>query len=97
MWSYRLKELLEISNLAKIVAPGGEVKTVSIGSRVVFLDLETGEEKTIRIGSYLSFTKDETVSYCAPLARIMLGARKGDVSEGTIGGKKRKLKIVSVD
>ena len=97
MWSWRLKELVDIIRLAKMVEPGKSTETVAIGSHVTFLDLETNEEKIIRIGSYFTFSKNETVSYCAPLARIMLGAKEGDICEGLISGKKKKLEIVSVD
>lgn len=97
MWCVRLKELLEISGQAKVVQAGGtRVSTVSIGCRVTFRNLCTDEEQTIRIGSYLSFSENGTVSYDAPLARIMMGANEGDVCEGMIGGTKRELEIIRV-
>jgi transcription elongation GreA/GreB family factor len=63
---------------------------------VTIADLDSGEEKTLMIGSYMTFDKDGTVSYNAPLARILLGGETGEVRRGEIAGELRKFEIVEV-
>lgn len=96
MWSSRLRELVAIKNRARIVSEIPVPRKVSIGSRVTILDQETDEEKVLRIGSYMSFQKN-TVSYAAPLARILLGSSTGEVRSGRIAGRVRQFEILAVD
>ncbi|MBW2217966.1 MAG: GreA/GreB family elongation factor [Deltaproteobacteria bacterium] len=97
MWSKRLKELLDIYNHSQIYKSSGFAERVGIGREVTLADLDTGEEKTIKIGSYMSFNGNGTVSYNAPLARILLGAEPGEVRKGEIAGRLKKFEIVEIN
>lgn len=96
MWSKNLKELVEIYNNSQIFKPSGTAERVGIGCQVTIADLDTGEEKTITIGSYLTFNGNSTVSYNAPLARILLCARPGEVRKGEIAGRLRTFEIIKI-
>jgi transcription elongation GreA/GreB family factor len=98
MWSKRLSELQEIRSCAVAVEPTNNCERVAIGSRVTFEDTATGNRRTIRIGSYMSFSNaPDTISYTAPLARIFLGAAKGQEVSGVINGRMREFFIVSIN
>jgi transcription elongation GreA/GreB family factor len=60
-------------------------------------DCDTGEEKKILIGSYINFNTNEKVSYHAPLARIILGAKVGDCRQGMIVDRKRRFEILEIN
>jgi transcription elongation GreA/GreB family factor len=96
MWSKRLKELVDIYNHSQIFKPSRAAERVAIGRNVTIADLDSGEEKTIKIGSYMSFNGNGTISYNAPLARILLGAEPGEVRKGEIAGRKKKFEIVEI-
>jgi transcription elongation GreA/GreB family factor len=96
MWSKNLKELVDIYNNSQIFEPSGNTERVAIGCLVTFADIFTGEEKTLKIGSYLTFNGNGTVSYNAPLARILLCARTGDICKGVIAGKLREFEIIDI-
>lgn len=97
MFSGRLSELTDIRNKAKIVSSVLLNNTVTIGKIVVMRDENTGEIETYKIGSYMIFKMlHGYMSYSAPLAKIIIGAKTGDTREGEIGGKKRILKIITI-
>jgi transcription elongation GreA/GreB family factor len=98
MWSRRLSELQEIYSSAVPVEPTMNCERATIGSRVTFEDTDTGNRRTIRIGSYMSFSNSpDTISYTAPLGRILLGAARGQELSGVINGRMREYIVVSVD
>jgi transcription elongation GreA/GreB family factor len=96
MWSQRLRELLEIYENAQIFNPSVTSETVAIGRSVTVFDYDTEEEKTFNVGSYMCFNGNDTISYNAPLAKILLGASVGDVRKGKIAGKKKELEIIDI-
>jgi transcription elongation GreA/GreB family factor len=96
MWSKRLNELMEIKSMAVVFAPEGKSERVGIGRKVLMADCDTGEEKTILIGSYINFNSNGKVSYHAPLARIILGAKVGDCRQGMVVDKKRTFEILEI-
>jgi transcription elongation GreA/GreB family factor len=97
MWSQLLRELIKINNNAAIINASGSTDRVDIGSCVTICDVSTGEEKTLRIGSYRVFENHGTVSYNAPIGRMLLGAEEGDVVIGEIAGQEKKFEILSID
>ncbi len=97
MWEEQLRSLKEIRDRAEIVSPDPRGLTAEVGKTVVFQDIHSGERKRYKIGSFmvLSGAKD-TVSYNAPLGRLLRGACAGEVREGEISGKFRAFRIISV-
>ncbi len=96
MWSKRLSELRAIRNMARVVHPESEPERVALGRLVSVLDEDTDEITTYRIGSYMTFDGNRTISYSAPLARLLIGAEKGDVRSGIVSGKKRSFLVVDI-
>ena len=96
MWSQRLIELIEINTNAEIFEPSGPDDRVTIGCQVTVYDVAADDEKTIKIGSYMTFNGSETVSYAAPLAKLLLGAAVGEVKKGQIGGRTKEFEILDI-
>ena len=96
MLSKRLREMVEIRNNAKVVAPDRQARRVGIGRVVTFLNLDTEEERTIRIGSFMVLSSNRSVSYQAPLARLLMGACEGELREGRIGGSWRCFEVQNI-
>ena len=95
MWSSRLKELIKVKNYARVVTPGTLPTRVALGSSVAFVDLDSGEEKVFSIGSYMTFDQD-SVSYAAPLGKILVGAVPGEERSGLIAGKRRRFEVLEI-
>ena len=95
MLARRLRELLAARRRATIVEPG-DMGRVRIGSRVRCEDVETGEERTVTIGSYMVFRNGDSISYRAPLARLLLGAEEGEDRTGTIQGRHRTFTVLEI-
>ena len=95
MWSRRLRELIQVRNAARVVAPGLSAERVALGSRVKVVDLDSEEEKTFTIGSYMTF-EEGAVSYAAPLGRMLIGALPGDERSSMIAGRRRRFEVVEV-
>jgi len=96
MWSKRLNELLHINNNATIYKPDSKLNKVCIGSVVTLYDEVTEEIKTIQIGSYMTFNNGKSISYNAPLSKILLGAFEGDVRKGKIGDRFRSYEVLEI-
>jgi transcription elongation GreA/GreB family factor len=95
MWTRRYRELIRVRELALMVEPGGDPKVVRMGRHVRFEDLDTERVQEVLIGSYLVFTKDR-ISCTSPLARILIGAREGELREGVLAGRKVTLEVLAV-
>lgn len=54
---------------------------VAIGSRVKYLDLESGIIRTIRIGGYYTNGHKDMASYAAPIGQALMGADRDEVVE----------------
>ncbi|KKT75043.1 MAG: Transcription elongation factor GreA [Microgenomates group bacterium GW2011_GWA2_44_7] len=97
MWSERIRELIRIRNQARIIEPQKH-NTVSIGQIVTMEDERTGEMRIIKIGSYMTFVKeDNAVSYIAPLSRMLIGGKAGEIKEAVIAGKKKSFRIIKIE
>ncbi|MEK7588912.1 MAG: GreA/GreB family elongation factor [Patescibacteria group bacterium] len=97
MWSNKLREMIRIRNNSRIITLDKNIYRVSIGRNVRIKDLSTEEEKILKIGSYIVFTGENTISYNSPLARLLIGAKIGDLREGTLGGKSHEFEILSIE
>lgn len=96
MWSNKLRELIRVRNSARVVTPNPTSDKVSIGKKVTIIDESSGQTKTLRVGSFMVFSKDDTISYNAPLARLLMGAKIGERVEGIVGDKVRSVLVVDV-
>jgi transcription elongation GreA/GreB family factor len=99
MWSTRLRELIRIRNQARVLLELQKSDMVSIGHTVTVEDEHTTETRTMKIGSYMVFTEEgeKVVSYNAPLARMLIGGRVGDIKENIIAGKKKRFRILKIE
>lgn len=97
MLSARLREMTQISNLARVVSPEPRGERVGLGRTVTVEDLDTGERKRFKVGSYIVFSGHGTLSYRAPLVRLLIGAGEGDVRTGAVGGQRRRLQVVEIE
>ncbi|MEW6408341.1 MAG: GreA/GreB family elongation factor, partial [Patescibacteria group bacterium] len=98
MLSVRIRDLISIKNQACIVEPQKN-DVASLGSIITVRNETDGATRRIKIGSYMVFTKHngEVVSHDAPLAKIFIGGRVGDVREGEISNKKQIFKIIKIE
>lgn len=109
LWSTRLRKLVGIRNNAQIITSPPSANEVAIGSIVAIKDMETGLTDTFQIGSFWILDNEndsnggenigsgpDKISYSAPLAQMILGAKVGETKEGEIVGRKKRLAIVKI-
>lgn len=98
MWSSRLRELIRIRNQARVAEPK-KGDQVSFGLTVTIQDVDTDEIQTLKIGSFMVFAKQEekAISYNAPLARMLLSGKVGEIREAVIANKKRGFLILKIE
>lgn len=94
MWSQKLREFERLKNHIQIVQPSDSL-VVSIGKRVKIQNYESREVQTWTIGSYLTFDEDH-MSYAAPLAKLIIGAKAGEMRTGNIAGLVQTFLILEV-
>lgn len=95
MHSIRLKEYKRMREAALVVVPK-QTGHVEIGT-LVTIEEEDGTTLSFRVGSYRVFCDPNAVSYKSPLAKIVLGARIGDIRTGQIHGKTKKLVVLNLE
>ena len=95
-----LKELIDIKRYGKVVQtfpPEEGVKTVSMGTTVIARNLTDDKEITLTIRSYWVANNDnDRVAYNAPLSKVLIGARVGEIREGLIDGVKKKYEVLEI-
>jgi transcription elongation GreA/GreB family factor len=96
MLSQYLENLVKILNEAEIIT-GVTGEQIGVGSRVTVEDTETGQILNYLIGSYMCLKQlNGHISYVSQIAKILLGAKVGDIRSGsTIAGEKT-YRIISV-
>lgn len=99
MWSGRIRGLIHIRNQARVILEPQKGDTVSIGRTVTVEDENTGKTRIMKIGSYMVLTEKEgeVISYNAPLARMLVGGRVGDIKESVIAGKQKRFRILKIE
>lgn len=100
MWSNRLRELVALRATAELVIPAPSGNEVLIGRIVTIEDESTKDISTFQIGSYMILKRRsgrEVISYAAPVAAILIGAKAGDVRKGLIGGVTMTFRIIKVE
>jgi transcription elongation GreA/GreB family factor len=93
--SIRLSSLVEIRQSAEIIRPPENNDKVRVGHRVRILDMVSDEIICFTVGSYLVFS-DDHVSYNSPLAKLLLGAKVGEIKSGRVGNRDRELLILEI-
>lgn len=96
--SQRLEEFVEMKNAAQIVERRA-MGEVDIGSQVTIRDTETGEQSMFVIGSYqvLDREHENEISYAAPVAKPLMGARVGEEREVAIGDRAAVYRVVGIE
>lgn len=94
MWSQKLREFQRLKNHIQIVRPSSSL-AVSIGKNVRIKNCDREEEEIFIIGSFLTFD-DNHISYAAPLAKLLIGAKAGEMRTGNIGGSVQTFLILDV-
>ena len=97
----RLALLNERIVTARVVEPGvGPVRSVRFGVTVTFQHLVgrvAGRSFTFTIvGVDEANVKDGRIAFTSPIARALIGKRKGGVAEVALGNEQLRLKVVSV-
>jgi transcription elongation GreA/GreB family factor len=94
----RLDDLRLLLSSATIVEPDDDKTVVNIGRTVTIWDDTNGYEDTFQIGGYMVMGKrDDVISYTAPIAQIIMGAKVGDVVSGPVNGSNRTIRVDSID
>jgi transcription elongation GreA/GreB family factor len=88
MLSLRFRDLSRIKEQATIVSVTADSTTVRIGKRIRVRETTSDTQIKIKIGSFRTFSDDEeTVSYSSPVAKIIIGAKIGEIRHGTVDKK----------
>lgn len=95
MWSKRLRELISVKNNARVITVEEKPGRVTLGCRVNVLDMEADTEKEFQIGSYITF-QNNAISYAAPVARMLIGARPGDIRRARIANREKEFEILNI-
>lgn len=97
----RLALLNERIHSARLVEPAGDARMVRFGTRITFAH-QAGRLK----GRTFTFTitgvdeanvKEGTIAFTSPLARALMGKRRGQVAELMLGTEQQRLKITAID
>ena len=95
MYSRRLAEFQRIRNQVRVISPPANADMVKAGCWVRTINLGSGAEKIIKVGSYI-VARDCEISYVSPLARLLTGAKIGEVREGLIGNGNVEYKVLDI-
>lgn len=97
MWSVRIRELLAIKKNSCVVDINKlSTDVVGVGNTVTIEDEETGQTDTFQIRGYMVTLSDNAISYNAPLAQLIVGAKVGEKRTGIIGSNNRTFKIIEI-
>ena len=99
MHGRQLEKLVEVMSRAEILPrPESVSEEVSIGSAVRVEAEDSGETLLYRIGSYAVALNDVgVISYDSPIARLLLGARVGEVRAGLVGSGMRSFRVLGLE
>ncbi len=94
----RIQELEEIVSLAEVIDPSTlSGDTVKFGAHITLVDEETDKEATYQIvGVHEADLKRQLLSVSSPLAKALIGKRKGDTISVPAPGGDRSYEILNV-
>jgi transcription elongation GreA/GreB family factor len=84
MLSQRFRELIKIKENSVVVTVTADNTHVAIGKKVTLKNLRDNSTQEIVIGSYMVLSESTSISYLSPLAQVILGAKKGEIVNGTV-------------
>jgi transcription elongation factor GreA len=88
---------IELSKAALLETPTLPEDTVCPGTEVGYREVATGVERTmVLLGPWDAGTRDNVVSYRAPLAAGMLGLHTGDRAQIQLPGGKVEIEVLSI-
>lgn len=105
MWTRHLADLIRLRDQAQLVQKPTSTQRVEIGSTVTVMDLDELTTLTYQIGSFQNFRpassrpqhEQMVVSYPAPLAKMLLGAKVDDRRTAIIAGKPKSLRVLRIE
>lgn len=94
----KIYELENILKTAKIIkSKSSKSNKISIGSQVEIMNLEDKKKlKLIIVGFGESDPVKGKISTESPIGKALLGRKKGEIIEVTVGNRKTKYKIISI-
>lgn len=94
----KIYELENILKTAKIIkSKSSKSDKISIGSQVEIMNLEDKKKlKLIIVGFGESDPVKGKISTESPIGKALLGRKKGEIIEVTVGNRKTKYKIISI-
>ncbi|MGI4975791.1 MAG: transcription elongation factor GreA [Janthinobacterium lividum] len=94
----RIQELEEIVSLAEVIDPSTlSGDTVKFGAHITLVDEETDKEATYQIvGVHEADLKRQLLSVSSPLAKALIGKRKGDTISVPAPGGDRSYEILNI-
>ena len=94
----RIQELEEVTSAAEVIDPASlSGENVKFGAHVKLVDEETDKEAAYQIvGVYEADIKQGLLSVSSPLAKALIGKKKGDTVSVPAPGGDRSYEIVSV-
>lgn len=98
MLSHQFDKLLRLKEQAQEVKRPLFQNEVAIGLKVTIQDLANDAITTFLIGSYMVLINEKSaISYASPLAQVILGAKVGEIREGTVGNFVKTLKVIKIE
>jgi len=93
----RLDDLKLLLSSASVYVPDDDISQVDIGRHVVVFDELTNFKDKFKVGGFLVLDDSgDVVSYMAPLAQLIIGAKVGDIRDGIVNGTPRKVCIQEI-
>ena len=92
----QLENLCTLLRSAQVINPPRFPERVCLGSKVTIRE-STAETASFIIGSYqICRPRINEISYASPLAKILIGAKEGELRKGTINGHVRMFEILDI-
>lgn len=95
----RIIQINDMLSMAKIIEDNGHVKSskVSIGSRVVLLDVESGDEEEYHIvGSFEADPTNHKISNESPVGQSIMGKKAGEIVQVRVPDGFLEYKILKI-
>jgi transcription elongation factor GreA len=95
----RIIQINDMLALAKVIEENGQSKStkVSVGSRVVLLDVESGDEEEYQIvGSFEADPTNHRISNESPVGRAIMGKKAGEVVQVRVPEGSLEYKVVEI-